>query len=530
MSRSPQEILVPTPDQGVSVKAHKVARTGNGAQRVIGLLNNSKPNVNYFLEAIDVELASRFPDYKIVNFVKPRSAGPCLELDDIAEQCDFTINAVADCGSCTAWSVHDSIELEKRGVATIIVVTDVFEELSKEVAGSMGAANIRMATIAHPLGELKEHEVKERAKKNADRIIATLMAPANTDRSNLAAPARPLPPLESAEAVNDYFYAKRWTDGLPIVPPTAELISRFLATVATPPDTIVGVIPPMMGRATVEKIAINAAMAGCRPEYLPVVIAAVKAICHPDFNLLPIQATTNPVTPLIIVNGPIVEQLQLNSGYNVLGQGWRSNATIGRALRLVLVNIGGGVPGRMDKACHGQPGKFSMCIAENAKASPWEPLHVEKGFAADQSTVSVFGVTGTQDIVHYARTNAEEVLRTVIHSAPREGYKNLYSGGGPLIIFGPEQASILGKANLSKKDVKRIVFEGSKIPIDIFNAETVTLMKGRRQKYFAEMKDAREVAIADSAGDIEILVAGGAGNHSVFLPSWGDTRCVTVPI
>ena len=528
MSPSPQEILVPTADQDVTVKAHRVGRSVSGAQRVIGLLNNSKPNVNFFLETIGAEFAARFPDYRIVNFVKPRSAGPCLELDAIAKQCDFAINAVADCGSCTAWSVHDSIELEKRGVATTLVVTDVFEELSKEVAGSMGAANISMATVAHPLGE--QHEVKARAKENAGNIIETLMAPANIDRNDIATRATPLPPLRSAEEINDYFYGQGWTDGLPIVPPTAELISQFLATIATPTDTVIGVIPPMMGRATVEKIAINATMAGCRPEYLQVVIAAVKAICHPDFNLLPIQATTNPVTPLIIVNGPIVEKLQLNSGYNVLGQGWRSNATIGRALRLVLVNIGGGVPGRMDKACHGQPGKFSMCIAENETASPWEPLHVEKGFTADQSTVSVLGVTGTQDIIHYARTNAEEVLRTVIHSAPREGYKNLYSGGGPLIIFGPEQASILGKAKLSKKDIKRLVFEGSKVPIDVFNPETVTLMKGRRQKYFAGTKNPREVAIADSAEDIEILVAGGAGNHSVFLPSWGDTRCVTVAI
>jgi hypothetical protein len=285
-----------------------------------------------------------------------------------------------------------------------------------------------------------------------------------------------------------------------------------------------------MGRATVEKIAVNAAMAGCRPEYLPVVIAAVQAICHPDFNLLPIQATTNPVTPLIIVNGPIVEQLQLNSGYNVLGQGWRSNATIGRALRLVLVNIGGGTPGKMDKACHGQPGKFSMCIAENEKASPWEPLHVEKGFPAEKNTVSVLGVTGTQDIIHYARTSAEEVLRTLVHSIPREGYKNLYSGGGPLIIFGPEQAAVLGNAGLSKKEIKRIVFERSRVPMDVFNPETIGLLKGRRQKYFVGRKDPRDVPIADSAEEIEIVVAGGAGNHSVFVPSWGDTRCVSVPI
>src|SRR5262249_54429094 len=337
MSPPPHEVLLPTADLLTSVRAHRIVKSDNGAQRVIGLLNNSKPNVNFFLQTIDTELTARFPDYRIVSFVKPRSAGPCLELDEIAKQCDFAINAVADCGSCTAWSIHDSIELEKRGVATITVVTDVFEELSKEAAGSMGAANIRMATITHPLGELKEHEVRARAKKNAGKIIERLMAPANIDRNDTAARAMPLPPLRSAEEINDYFYGQGWTDGLPIVPPTADLISRFLATVATPADTVIGTIPPIMGPATVEKTAVNAAMAGCRREYLRVVIAAVKAICHPDFNLLPIQATTNPVTPLIIVNGPIVEQLQLNSGYNVLGQGWRSNATIGRALRLVLV-------------------------------------------------------------------------------------------------------------------------------------------------------------------------------------------------
>lgn len=220
----------------------------------------------------------------------------------------------------------------------------------------------------------------------------------------------------------------------------------------------------------------------------------------------------------------------MNAGYNVLGPGWKSNATIGRALRFVLNNIGGAVPGGMDKATHGQPGKLAFCIAENEAASPWEPFHVERGFGARESTVSVIGVTGTQDIIHYARTSARKVLATIVRAIPREGFKNLYSGGEPLLIFGPEQASILGGEGLSKQEVKRIIFEGTKVAVSRFDPETLELVKGRRSALRAAGGGIREVPIADRAEDIQIIVAGGAGNHTVFVPTWGDTRCVTVRV
>lgn len=334
----------------------------------------------------------------------------------------------------------------------------------------------------------------------------------------------------SWEEINDYFYAQGWGDGLPIVPPVRGKVEEFLAAARQSPEVVAGVIPPRMGVATVEKLAINAVMAGCRPEHFPVVLAAAKAICYPEFNLLPMQATTNPVTPMIIVNGPIAKRLQINSGDNVLGQGWRSNETIGRAVRFALTNIGGGIPGKTDKACHGQPGKFSLCIAEKEEASPWEPFHVERGFSAGDSTVSVIGVTGLQDIIHYARTSARKVLDTIVRAIPKEGYKNLYSGGEPLLILGPEQAAILGAEGLSKKDVKRIIFEGAKVPVGVFNPETVDLIKGRRPGLFPKGQEIKEVPIADREEDIQIIVAGGAGNHTVFVPTWGDTRCVTLRI
>ncbi|MBI3916335.1 MAG: hypothetical protein HY322_04945 [Betaproteobacteria bacterium] len=415
---------------------------------------------------------------------------------------------------------------------TVTVVTDVFLDLGRAVATALGSPDLRTSVIDRPLAELREAEVRDKARNAFQDITSQLFAAAKEQSVSVSGERLPriLELSGSLEEVNDYFYAQRWTDGLPIMPPVCESVERLLAVVEEAPDAVIGVVAPRMGMATIEKIAINAVMAGCEPGYFPVVLAAVKAICRPEFNLLPMQATTNPVTPMVIVNGPVVKQLQLNAGYNVLGQGWKANATIGRALRLVLNNIGGGVPGKVDKACHGQPGKFSLCIAENEEASPWEPFHVERGFSADDSTVSVIGVAGTQDIIHYARTSAQKVLDTLVRSIPREGYKNLYSGGEPLLILGPEQATILSAEGLSKKDIKRFVFEGTKVPLSLFHPETVDFIRGRRPRVFPAGRETNELPIADSEEDIQIIVAGGAGNHNVFMPTWGDTRCVTVKI
>ena len=414
---------------------------------------------------------------------------------------------------------------------TVTVVTDVFAGLGREVAAALGSPDAVMSVIPHPLGELKQPEVETRSRAALPDIMKKLLA-ARTGPA--AALSNDLPREAdvsgSWEDINDYFYRQGWTDGLPIVPPVVGKVAAMVASGKRIADAIVGVVAPKMGIATVEKIAVNAVMAGCEPAYFPVVLAAVEAVCHPDFNLLPMQATTNPVTPMIIVNGPVARQLDVNSGYNVLGQGWKANATIGRALRFVLNNIGGGMPGKVDKACHGQPGKYSFCIAENEDANSWEPFHVERGYARDDSTVSVIGVAGTQDIIHYARTSARKVLDTIVHAIPREGYKNLYSGGEPLLVLGPEQAAILGREGLSKTEVKRQIFEGTVVPLSLFNAETVELIRGRRPHCFAGGGTSTGIPIADRAEDIQIIVAGGAGNHTVFIPTWGDTRCVTVKL
>ena len=185
---------------------------------------------------------------------------------------------------------------------------------------------------------------------------------------------------ESFDRVNDYFYERGWTDGLPVVPPTEARVKAMLAGMrAHDADELINIVPPRMGRATMRQIAVNAVMAGCRPEYLPVVVAALQAVSEPQYGLAHRQTTTHAGAPLIIVNGPIVERLKINCGRGLFRPGWRANATIGRALRLILVNIGGAGPD-VDASQTGHPGKYTYCIAEYEKANPWQPLHVERGF------------------------------------------------------------------------------------------------------------------------------------------------------
>jgi hypothetical protein len=331
------------------------------------------------------------------------------------------------------------------------------------------------------------------------------------------------------EDLFEHFLEQGWTDGLPVVPPTDAAVDRMLRATDRAPDDVVGVLPPHRAEATVEAVAINAVMAGCRPEYLPVVLAAVEAIADPAFNLFGIQATTNPVAPLIVVNGPLARQLDVNARGNCLGPGSRANATIGRAVRLCLLNIGGGAPQAMDKATQGQPGKYGMCIAENEAESPWEPYHVERGFDRDASTVTAFSVTGTQNVLDMASKSARGILRTFASSCVSVGAQNVQLGGGPLVLFCPEHAAILAGGGFSKSDVKRFLYETARLPAHDFPPEFLDgVVWRRRPKWFSSDHPQATIPLADSPDDIQIVVAGGPGPHSAVLPSFGEATCASI--
>jgi len=335
---------------------------------------------------------------------------------------------------------------------------------------------------------------------------------------------------EPLDAINDYFYERGWTDGLPIIPPTGERVAAMLKGMPRrDPDELISVIPPKMGRATLRQVAVNAVMAGCKPEYLPVVVAALQAVSEPQYGLAHRQTTTHAGAPLIIVNGPIAKSLKINCGTGLFGPGWRANATIGRALRLVLVNIGGAGPG-VDFSQAGHPGKYTFCIAEYEEANPWEPLHVERGYRREQSTVTVVNAEAPHSMTENIQTDPDEIMRTFASSMSGLGVNNLYSQGHPVLVLGIEHARYLAAARWTKRDVKQALFERARQPWG--------LVKDRGKSkgpFFPEWvdrsDDASMVPIVGAADDLIVIVGGGAGGKSMFLPTAGaQSLSVTKPI
>jgi len=287
------------------------------------------------------------------------------------------------------------------------------------------------------------------------------------------------------------------------------------------------VLAPRLGEATVECVAVNAVMAGATPEHLPVVLAALEALADPAFNLQAVQTTTHPCSPLLIVNGPVAARLGINAAGNALGQGARANAVIGRAVRLALQNIGGARPGREDRATQGHPGKYSYCVAENEAASPWAPLSVERGFAREDSTVTVCGSEAPHNVNDHASNTAEGIAATVAGTAAIVGHNNVYLGGEPLVVLGPEHAATVAAAGWTKDDFKRAVWERAQVPLSRFAPENIARFAGMQVEVFRDPPPDGVAPVARDWRDIMVIVAGGAGKHSAVIPTFGMTRSVT---
>lgn len=245
-------------------------------------------------------------------------------------------------------------------------------------------------------------------------------------------------------------YRRGWTDGLPVIPPTPERVLRMLAGTDRDPQEVVATVPPDMARCTVEKVAVNAVMAGCLPEYLPVVLAAVEAACTPEFNLHALVATTWAAGPVVIVNGPLAGRLGMNSGMNVLGQGNRANASIGRALQLVVRNVGGGRPGEIDRATLGGPGKFTFCFAEDEAGSPWEPLSVARGFPPGVSTVTLFAGESPRGVIDQLSREPESLARSYAACLRTVAHPKQLPIWDAILVVSPEHGRVFRQAGWSR--------------------------------------------------------------------------------
>lgn len=338
--------------------------------------------------------------------------------------------------------------------------------------------------------------------------------------------------LTSTDDPIQYCYDRGWTDGLPVVPPTEERVAAMLGGTGLPRDLAIAKIPPAWAEATVEKIAINSVMAGCEPSYLPVAIAAVRAMTNPVLNLNGMQCSTHLSTPLVVVNGPIRTALGMNSGSNVFGQGNRANATIGRAVKLILTNIGRAIPGVTDKATLGHPGKYTYCIAENEEQSPWDPLHVERGLKRDQSAVTVFGCEAPHNVNNQASRNAFDLCHTIADTMATLGTNMFYAQGEVMVVLCPSHAETIAADGWSKLHVKEYLYEKARKPLRLVKLGGLYGREVARNfwpRWVNRTDEDEMVPLVRRPSEITLVVAGGPGRHSAFLPGWA-TPSVTVPI
>jgi len=320
------------------------------------------------------------------------------------------------------------------------------------------------------------------------------------------------------DAALELLFARGWTDGLPVVVPTPARVEAMLAFAGgLDPDVVLGAVGPNDGEATVEKVAVNAVMAGCTPEVFTTVLACVEAVTDPVFNLAAVQSTTHAVGPVVVVNGPVRAAAGIASGTGALGSGFRANATIGRALRLVLSNVGGGRPGVGDMALLGQPGKFTCCLAEAEEESPFEPLSVSRGLTPEVSAVTVLGGEGPHSVMCLPDEGGggADRLLLVLASAlanPASNPAHMRKGMN-LVVLNPDHADLLAREGLGRADVQQRLFE------------LAGNGRGELRRYggslVPEGADDDWLPVVREPADLLVAVAGGRGLYSAVVPSWG---------
>ena len=311
-------------------------------------------------------------------------------------------------------------------------------------------------------------------------------------------------------------FALGWTDGLPVVPATREAVDAFLATVTLPGEAVIARMATRNRSCTVEQAAINALMAGCEPRYFPVVVTALMAMDQEPFNFYGSSASTGGAAQFVVVNGPVRRTIGMNAEGNIYGPGNRANATIGRALRLITINVFGMQPGVTDRSTQGHPGKYAFCIAEDEEASPWEPWHVEQGFPPDTSTVTVFAAEGPHNIQNHLSSTGEGILYCIADQMASLGP---FSEGQSAVVVAPEHAQILARDGWTKPRIREYLYQHARRTV-------ADLKRGGKLAGPVEPGDeSRWMHRGHGPDDILLVVAGGdAGGHSAFIPSWSRGR------
>ena len=418
------------------------------------------------------------------------------------------------------------------------VVTEAFQGAANARAAVLGLPEHPRVIVEHPLASRTPSEVEKVAVAAAARIVEGLSrgaAPLSGSAPPPAAAARESLRAERREiaadfpAANDALEALGWTEGLPVIPPTEALVAAMLRGADRPPEEVLGRMEPLLGTVTVEKVAANAVMAGCRPEYFPVVLASVRAVLQPQFHVGSTACTTGGAAPIVIVNGPVAARLGISGGTGCFGGNVKANATIGRALRLSMRNLGGAKPDGMEKSTQAWPGKIACCFAENEARSPWEPLSVERGHAVGTSTVTVVAARGIYPVTEGVQTSGQGVLETLVASMRYVGspiYHQMPNGIPLIVALCPEHAEEIARAGFDRRAVREFIHAHARMPVRVLRDRGYYAPDA--WKNFVDESDPDAlVPIVASPDGIILVVAGGDGRHSSWIPAWGVCQGAT---
>jgi hypothetical protein len=445
--------------------------------------------------------------------------------------------------------------LEKSGKPGVYVCTDNFVYDAKSAAEDVGMPKARMVTVrASDYYRLRgtDEEIRPVAAAIIDKLISGLTQPLTQEEANTTPKKEPLDPLTvtaasyelAVQRFNDLFLARQWGDGLPLVPPTQKSVDAMLKGTSRSPAEVIGKVAPKNGSATIEKIAVNAVMAGARPEYLPVIIAAMEGITDPDYDDLHMMTSTGSFNLAIMVTGPIAKELNLNSGIGLLGYGWRANSTIGRAVRLCLINFGRVWPGVNDMALIGRPSQQFYVFAENQEFSPWPPFHVTQGFKEGDSCVTISSVMSAPSNIFGGGAVAtwtpqdilDNVVRVILNGRNGMAYWKRGSAiPGPMkyiLFFEPTLAMALDRQGHTRASLQKLIYDRATIPYEqLTKAEIASIqpridsgeIPGDRVPVFLNaLKPGGRLPMLDRPEDIRIVVAGGIPGYSFGMNYWRE--------
>ncbi len=539
------EILSPVAEQDDRAFAPS-SRLDSLAGKTIGLAWNRKPGGNVAVGRVANYLEREYPDVRLLRFDDDIPFGP-ETIERIVEQCDGVIGTTADCGACSSWLAHDMIEIEKAGVPAVMITAAAFIDDAGLSMQAYGMPDLPTAVFD---GVEFTSQPDQVIFDLIDPILEDIVDGLTKQQSSLQPSHRPAIAAEWAESetfsardslgawrlFNEEFLDRGWGDGFPLMPPTREAVDRMLTGTVLDPTHVVTLMEPGFGIATVEKIAICATMAGCEPEVMPVLVAALKAMEDPKYWLRNVAVSTSPHAPMLVLNGPIVDKLGINTGRCALGPGKpsRVNTALGRALRLIMMNVGHAYPGTLDMDTIGSPNKYSMCIGENETDSPWESLAMERGYKRSDSVVTMFSVESQMEIYDLKNHTPETILNGYAHTVNSLGSTHTRQWMYPrrhadnCILLSPTHASAIAEHGWLRNDVRRYVYEKARIPVENLQ---IILDVDRIQKGMKWVLDAPPGTMMPITGAYDwfhVVVIGGPVGKSSFTSGHG--QCVSQKI